>query len=724
MTLANVKCDYKSNQPTSVAQLFADTGEVIELSSTVTQFQIDRSKKQTFKVDAGEGYKCIELKFQSKSIRGSDRYLTLEVDGMDFSILSRTLTATIEVDLPKVMRDFFFGNKFRDPTGGVLFEPPKLFTANIVVNLIGGGQQTHSNLEAGTIHSFDVLNWDTCNIKFYPISGKILEAYRNLPSRPLDIARDGSYAEFDMYNAQIIDDNNDPELMERSFVIECETPKPTTQINKYKVGNSRTGSNVLSQNGEQTYKAKIVVTNPDKATDYVLAGGVTNPIEIILSVSEVSLVCEANEGYQFTEASFRNSNYIPTEPNGFTYKFSRSQIDRNNTFYQEILLRMKKVDSFNIFFGNSLDNDEIKFLPPESYSGKVEVTGEYDQVNGEYRIETYNIFSGDNIPIGVDSHTRGVKITLNVANGYEFIGVKFPTEATFTNNLIEYWLPSEYYDPDNQLNDIKVCGVTKATGGVDPEPSDKPDTILNNYLLTKDEFNKFRDDVYFAQAMEGSGGTQIENKLTSYVSKTLLYPFKIPNTNIYERSHIVVRDRTFNIATLLNKDNIIVNMGTLSVPRIYNNAMDFVEVECNLFMPYFDSNISINPILVIGKNLQIEIVVNITDGSTTVNILDVDSNEYIYVGSERLGTVMPFFNFTQINETQYTPSEKINNIVSPTMQVLRPDYGDVIPKVVVRESILDRKGFFKLDDVNLVGNLNYEENSLIQTMLNSGVLVK
>ena len=264
--------------------------------------------------------------------------------------------------------------------------------------------------------------------------------------------------------------------------------------------------------------------------------------------------------------------------------------------------------------------------------------------------------------------------------------------------------------------------MVKKTGNPDPEPSDKPNTILNNYLLSRPEMEEFRNQVYNVVAFENTENAK--TLITQYISALNVYPFKITPNNIYGRDEIKARDRPFNIATLLNKDNITIDLGILEVLPEHNNALDFINTTCDLFLPFASGTITLDPIDVIGKKLRIYYVINISDGKVTINIEDSETGVIKNVSNMSVGTEMPFYNYLQIENNSYKPSEALNNINTAYIIVSRPDYSNTKPKAQVTGALRGVTGNIQIVDINLDLVALYNERVNLLSILKDGVIFK
>lgn len=573
----------------------------------------------------------------------------------------------------------------------------------------------------GVLTDIDVVGYETVSVKCVPVAGYLIKEARRsttatvLPSTP-------KLFEFELSSTMVDWTTND---LPRTFTL---TYNVDNNLKKFLIGNNRSGAGVVSQNGEPTYTATITVKrtfDPDNPsaeleTVYPITLGTQTPVDIT-GYSSVTLKCVPLPNYGISRANFgsRGNTDIPFTPDLLEYQFTPAQLNRTDNYYTDIQVQTVKSATKNFVFGNDKDSSGKPILKGDnSFTGVLTLYGGYNSETGDYDKITREVQAGDDLNIALTSDYNSGSLVLNVVEGFKFVGVDFPSEGTFTNNLIEYSITSEQLD----LSVTEPLYFTAYTESTAPQPSDKPDTILNNYLLTKDELYEFQKQIYNVVAFEET--ENVKTPITDYISNLYIYPFKVPESALYGRQVIKCRNREFNIAEQFQKDTISLNLGNILIDKVHNNSLDYIGVTCSLYLPFINGSINLDSQMTVGKELNINYMVNINDGSTTVNITDVLTDVIINVSKTQLGAIQPFFDFARVTQKDYTPSQSINDIDTAYIIMEMPDYSQTNPTVIVEGSLQGIKGHVSVNDVTLETTAFNDEKLNIISLLSQGVFIK
>lgn len=584
--------------------------------------------------------------------------------------------------------------------------------------------KTVTDVPLGVLTDIDVVGYETVSVKCVPVAGYLIKEARRrttstvIPSTP-------KLFEFELSSAMVDWTTND---LPRTFTL---TYNVDDNLKKFLIGNNRSGAGAVSQNGEPTYTATITVKrtfDPDNPsaeleTVYPITLGTQTPVDIT-GYSSVTLKCVPLPNYGISRANFgsRGNTDIPFTPDLLEYQFTPAQLNRTDNYYTDIQVQTVKSVTKNFVFGNDKDSSGKPILKGDnSFTGTLTLWGNYDPVTEQYNKIVREVQAGSDLNIPLESQYSSGTLVLNVVEGFKFIGVDFPSEGTFTNNLIEYDITSEQLDL-SLTDPLYYIAYTQSTGNPDPEPSDKPDTILNNYLLTKDELYEFQKQIYNVVAFEET--ENVKTPITDYISNLYVYPFKVPESALYGRQVIKCRNREFNIAEQFQKDTISLNLGNILIDKVHNNSLDYMGVTCSLYLPFINGSINLDSQMVVGKELNINYMVNINDGSTTVNITDVLTDVIINISKTQLGAIQPFFDFARVTQKDYTPSQSINNIDTAYIIMEMPDYSQTNPTVIVEGDLKDVKGLVSVNDATLETTAFNDEKLNIISLLSQGVFIK
>ena len=317
---------------------------------------------------------------------------------------------------------------------------------------------------------------------------------------------------------------------------------PTEMLRDFMVGNYSTGSGVISQNGDPTYTAFVDVTKSTGLVSHKLTLGVKSTIDL-LGATAVKMRFNTLPNNKFINARTGGGSIsidVPFTENSIEVDLTQAQWEASSIANRQFVITTETVIKRTFYFGNDIDSTgkPIK-TGNNSFIGAVTLYGGYNPETG-YSEKVYNVESGTELEISLTSEFNNGKIELTVLDGYEFTGVNFPYEANFTNNTVSYTFPSNSneLDPNSETNRYYIAN-TKATGKPDPEPSNEPETIANNYLVTKEELDEFNKQVYNVISSEQT--ENVNTLITEYISAIRVYPFKLPPDNLYNRGKIKIK---------------------------------------------------------------------------------------------------------------------------------------------------------------------------------------
>ena len=437
------------------------------------------------------------------------------------------------------------------------------------------------------------------------------------------------------------------------------------------------------------------------------------------------LTVRALDGFKLTSFENRyysNANYTLTDSE-LVYELTEEEMTMNYGGLREYVIEAIEAGltpdttQKRFIVGNVRDSNGVRYDGEVMYSAKVTVIGSFDFATQTYPTQEYNLPLGVETVITVQSD-ESVSLELDVLNGFEFVSfenVAFPSnEYSLTPLKITYYLTEDELtslDP----NAFKYVATAKDSADIQP-----PDTVTNNYLLTKDRFKAFQSELFNRLSVETIDG--YKTLVTEYLSSAKLYPFNINPVNIWGEEVIKIRDYTFStLGKVLNNDYIVINFGEIETPKINDNATDIVGVTCDLIMPFRQGVISLDSYKVIGKKITIEGRLYITKGEITINIYDSNGINFnisnFTIGADYL---LNSVGYTESN--MFSPNQALTLVNKAYILIKTPIY-DETPKVL-REGILNAEtGRIEVTEVNLKGNILGDEKTLIESLLKNGVYI-
>lgn len=214
--------------------------------------------------------------------------------------------------------------------------------------------------------------------------------------------------------------------------------------------------------------------------------------------------------------------------------------------------------------------------------------------------------------------------------------------------------------------------------------------------------------------------------LGQYIINVLEIPFNIPDEMLDIEKSIVLGHKTLNTKAIeIINDELIINIGDIEVPSIYNNTYDYINTDINLYLPYATS-ISLNSDFVIGETISISYIIDLYSGNTTINVSST-KNEIIVSKNIQLGKEIPFLNGNS-NDIMFNNKSvySLNNgIKQAFIEVSRNTpinniYSNMITECVQLKNLT---GFISVNEIDLKIKGTLEEKQNIEILLKNGVYI-
>lgn len=329
------------------------------------------------------------------------------------------------------------------------------------------------------------------------------------------------------------------------------------------------------------------------------------------------------------------------------------------------------------------------------------------------------LYKNGNIAVLNDVYTNGDVFNIKTNDGYQFI-----ENSVF---IIDYLTDVNYYFDISNGNDARL--VMTSTMNINSS-SFNMEVVLNpvdtssvnkNYYLTKQQYDEFTKQVYNIVKFDNAN-ENVPTPITDFLVSCRSYPFKISDSDIAGINNITIRESTLNQGYLLKYDVLEVNFGDIIIPRVYNNALDFINVDVSLFIPYSKGSVSI-PNEFIGKTFNVTGKVIISSGVTTITLTDLESNITFDVYNVEIGSDFPFFTNTYVESKNYEPSNAINNIDTAYVIINTPNYSTDKFYSQVRENLSNVKGFVSIENMEMNVTATYQEIESIKDLFKTGVII-
>ena len=262
---------------------------------------------------------------------------------------------------------------------------------------------------------------------------------------------------------------------------------------------------------------------------------------------------------------------------------------------------------------------------------------------------------------------------------------------------------------------------------ITPPPDGNIKKGVNNVYLLDTPTARQVMNKRFIQIKAGGEGVDYAETIIGLIN----IPFAIDSKYKTGQQKIMLADFDTQLTGIeLNTDTIIVNMGSISIPRLNNDFTDYEKTEVNLFLPFCDS-VTLKSNDVVGYNVNIYYWVNCYNGETLINIYSGKNNALIESKKVDLKVNVPFNKigstpsnnaFTQIQSTGY------NGVNTPYIELKTLDNvlknGLFTNPVIDEKTLIDEKGFIEVENIELSVNATLQEKSEILNLLRQGVIIK
>lgn len=304
------------------------------------------------------------------------------------------------------------------------------------------------------------------------------------------------------------------------------------------------------------------------------------------------------------------------------------------------------------------------------------------------------------------------KIILTVNDGYEFDGVFSYRKGAITSQF--------------SLNDEKTELSTTVSDGYN--------YVLNDEYIAVKKVEKIGDFTRLYNPVESEltdlAKVRFQNDVDmgQYITALFKIPFEIPTDLITEeKRNIVLGTLDTNVsANGLNTYNMIVNIGTITVPEKYENVYDYIDTECILNLPFFDK-VYLSNEFVIGQTLRIEYIIDLYSGNATANIYSSFTGGIVESTNGVVACNIPFVQKNNNNVVGLISNINKNIIDNAYIEVIRNKPYNV--ETVFGAETIDfgvignYNGYIEVSDVVLNSSATNEEKTEITNLLKEGVTI-
>lgn len=345
-----------------------------------------------------------------------------------------------------------------------------------------------------------------------------------------------------------------------------------------------------------------------------------------------------------------------------------------------------------------------------NYWGDIEYTDDY------YYPEVIDFKSGE-----IVTFESSEGITINFKTNGKFISIEFEDEDGYPMDI-------EVPDNDGEIS-IKWKSWEVVSGKfynviIEEETETEPEPFNNVYKIDSNILKELMKE----KIIVSSGETAEYLDKSEFIINVLELPYIVDSSLIDDvDSFINLGDFTSKVkAPKLKQDRLILDMGTITIPKKFNNSYDYINTDINLHLP-FNKAVKLNPEYVIGFDLKIEYIIDVYTGDTTINIISSNGDIVIDSIGSTIGRDIPIIMVDKKIGRMSKENSLMNGIDTPFIEVIRNkvvDYNIFNNMVLKQSKLKDVKGYLKVDEINLETTATLQEQEEIKMLLKQGINIK
>ncbi len=372
------------------------------------------------------------------------------------------------------------------------------------------------------------------------------------------------------------------------------------------------------------------------------------------------------------------------------------------------------------------------------WRGKVQSWGIFEVENCSIYLNDVLVVQGEEIVV---EYETDIIIKVVADEGYKF-GVdfngRFMYESTWGNSHIDQFsIATDGWNSDYTILETRTTITDNeiANYAVDLnlyeffaiEADDKPShiDIVNRfaglYNPTPDELQLLSEERY---REHGEFGELID--LGQYIANLYIIPFSLNDITSDVKTPIILGGNTVDTESKqINSDIMSIRVAEIEVPAKYNNAYDYINTTCKLFIPFIPPA-EIDPARVIDNIITVDYIIDMHVGEVNVNVY---SNDILITTIQRnIKQDIPFKQDVQNLSHNLLGTKLINHVTVPYIEVSRNipynNIGEYGYNIVEYTELNEVNGYVEVQKINLVGKATKREKQEIERLLAGGVFIK
>lgn len=355
-------------------------------------------------------------------------------------------------------------------------------------------------------------------------------------------------------------------------------------------------------------------------------------------------------------------------------------------------------------------------IPPKMY--EIDLRSEEGSIYAEFEKEGEII----RLETGINTVEEG---TYNVTF---FSNLGYKLESARINGG-GWWLTFDI-NPDQKKTGVEEYSVDRNTYAQIETTYQQPETDVvgfnNLYLVDSTILKELSKERFLV-------GEGIDTKLIdlgTYILNVLELPFPIVEEIKGIEDKIKLGNNLLTVSALfLTKDEMVLDLGTITVPQKYFNSYDYLETNIYLHLP-FTNRIEIDVNYAIGQEISVQYVIDLYSGDTTIIV----SSSYkdigiIYSNKTKLGKNIPFINKMGGVVGDLQTNVGLNNkLYQCYIEVIRNKPFEIdsqFNETTTRKTkLLNETGLVSVNNIVLDVECTLSEKNSIISILGNGVVIK
>lgn len=215
--------------------------------------------------------------------------------------------------------------------------------------------------------------------------------------------------------------------------------------------------------------------------------------------------------------------------------------------------------------------------------------------------------------------------------------------------------------------------------------------------------------------------------ISSYITALYKIPFDVSGLRLPDKANIVLGNYDSKVqATMLDSWVLVTDGGEINVKSKYNNVFDYINTDCNIYIPYF-GKASIDIERVLDCVLTITYYTNLYEGYATVDVVSTFGNNKVFTATKKIGFDVPYVQLGAASALTDINIPIFENELTAFVEVIRNvpiENSETFGKKTVRSvQVSELAGYQVIDDISFIGEIPYSMQTEIRQILRGGVFI-